>query len=107
MCVKKVEDYVMVAVPKDIADVMGIENSAVLQYTITDGKLIIENVGVYDKIICNEHCLVCPLGRQDDFRDKEGMSVLEYIDSLTEEQKKSALMHLSLMWAIQQEKNSR
>lgn len=84
--------FVLLAVPTEIIEVARIEPDMLLQFTVTEGRLVIEPVEEAETLICDGACDECPL------REEE-TTLMEFLNNLSEEQQSAALVHLSVLWA--------
>ena len=84
-----------ITIPYDMRQRVGFQQNDVLSFTESeDGRSVL----VTREIICDE---LCPEKDHTD-RDTEGTVTLKgFLDGLSPDQQKAALMHLSLKWAEQ------
>ena len=84
-----------ITIPFDMRQSVGFKENDVLSFTeIEDGRSVL----VKREIICDDHC---PAHDQTE-RETEGTITLKsFLDGLSPDQQKAALLHLSLKWASQ------
>ena len=87
-----------ITIPFDMRQRVGFQQNDVLSFTESeDGRSVL----VTREIICDERCPESG----DKGRDAEGTVTLKgFLDGLSPDQQKAALMHLSLKWAEQKGK---
>lgn len=100
-------------IPFELLDEIGLDPMDVIQMSVVDGKLIIEKAvdgdfecdGECDEcpfsdIECNNDCEGCPcVSECDNDNSDEEMTLYDFINSLSEQQQRAALVHLSVKWA--------
>lgn len=84
-----------VTIPYEIRQRVGFRYNDVLSFTQADDNTVI----VKREVICDESC---PLYSDDGSMQTESMTLTEFLDGLTEEEQKAALIHLSANWAMKQ-----
>ncbi len=55
------EEFVMLAVPIEVIEESGIADGKVLQFTASEGKIVIEKVDRIDDLVCSGDCQNCPI----------------------------------------------
>ena len=92
-------DFVLMSVPSDVLEEAGIVPNALIQYYVDDGKIIMEMVDEVAPVICDGECNECPVKGQKVMEKKEEITLLEFLNKLSEEQQQAALIHLSVLCA--------
>lgn len=87
------------SIPSDVLEEAGIQPNALIQYQVEDGKIIMEMVDEVLPIVCSGECNECPARGQRVMAKKEEITLLEFLNNLSEEQQRAALIHLSVSWA--------
>lgn len=87
------------SVPSEVLEEAGILPNALIQYSVDDGKIIMEMVDEVVPLVCNGECEECPAKGQKKIEKKEEITLLEFLNNLSEEQQRAALIHLSVLWA--------
>ena len=62
---KKVEEFVLIAVPKETLEEAGITENSVLQIYADGNKLVIERLTDTGEIVCDGDCESCPINETD------------------------------------------
>lgn len=62
---KKVEEFVLITVPKETLGDAGITENSVLQIYADGNKLVIERLTDKGKIVCDGDCENCPINEAD------------------------------------------
>lgn len=93
------KDFVLMSIPADVLEEAGIQPNALIQYQVDDGKIIMEMVDEVVPIVCSGECKECPVKGQKAIEKKEEITLLEFLNNLSEEQQRAALIHLSVSWA--------
>lgn len=62
---KKVEEFVLIAVPKETLKDAGITENSVLQIYADGNKLVIERLTDTGEIVCDGDCESCPINETD------------------------------------------
>ena len=62
---KKVEEFVLIAVPKETLEEAGITESSVLQIYADENKLVIGRLTDTGEIVCDGDCKNCPINETD------------------------------------------
>ena len=57
---KKVDEFVLISVPKDVLEDAGIVDGSVLQIYADGNKLVIEKLIDTGEIVCDGNCEECP-----------------------------------------------
>lgn len=92
-------DFVLISIPADVLEEAGIQPNALIQYQAEDGKIIMEMVDEIAPLVCSGECNDCPVKGQKATEKKEEITLLEFLNDLSEEQQRAALIHLSVLWA--------
>lgn len=92
-------DFVLMSIPSDVLEEAGIQPNALIQYHADDGKVIMEMVDEVVPLVCSGECNECPVKGQKTMEKKEEITLLEFLNNLSEEQQRAALIHLSVSWA--------
>lgn len=92
-------DFVLMAIPSEVLEEAKILPNALIQYHADDGKIIMEMVDEVTPLVCNGECDECPVKGQKMLEKKEELTLLEFLNNLSEEQQRAALIHLSVSWA--------
>lgn len=92
-------DFVLISIPADVLEEAGIQPNALIQYQAEDGKIIMEMVDEIAPLVCSGECNECPAKGQKARSKNEEMTLLEFLNNLSEEQQRAALIHLSVSWA--------
>ena len=53
-------DYVLLPIPEEIADELGLDPFSTIQFTISRGRLIIEPIDADCSMVCFGNCNHCP-----------------------------------------------
>ncbi len=62
---KKVDEFVLISVPKDVLEDAGIVDGSVLQIYADGNKLVIEKLIDAGEIVCDGDCDNCPVNETD------------------------------------------
>lgn len=62
---KKVEEFVLITVPKETLEDAGITASSVLQIYADGKKIVIERLTETGEIVCDGNCVDCPINETD------------------------------------------
>ena len=92
-------DFVLMSIPSNVLEEAGIMPNALIQYRAEDGKIIMEVVDEVVSLVCGGECNDCPVKGQKAREKKEEITLLEFLNNLSEEQQRAALIHLSVSWA--------
>lgn len=92
-------EFVLLSVPSEVLEEAGIMPNALIQYSVDDGKIIMEIVDEVVPLICKEECNDCPINGQRATEKQDEITLLEFLNNLSEEQQRAALIHLSVLWA--------
>ena len=92
-------DFVLMSIPSNVLEEAGIMPNALIQYQAEDGKIIMEAVDEVVSLVCSGECHDCPVKGQKAREKKEEITLLEFLNNLSEEQQRAALIHLSVLWA--------
>ena len=92
-------DLVLMSIPANVLEEAGIKPNALIQYQAEDGRIIMEMVDEVVPFVCSGECDECPAKGQKARSKKEEMTLLEFLNDLSEEQQRAALIHLSVSWA--------
>ncbi len=92
-------DFVLMSIPSDVLEEAGIQPNALIQYYADEGRVIMEMVDEVAPLICSGNCNDCPARGQRVAAKKEEITLLEFLNNLSEEQQRAALIHLSVSWA--------
>lgn len=92
-------EFVLMSVPSEVLEEAGILPNALIQYSVDDGKIIMEMVDEVVPLVCKGECEACPVKGQKAIEKKEEITLLEFLNNLSEEQQRAALIHLSVSWA--------
>ena len=92
-------DFVLMSIPSNVLEEAGMMPNALIQYQVEDGRIIIEMVDELVPVVCNGDCEECPIKGQKTREQNEEITLLEFLNNLSEEQQKAALIHLSVLWA--------
>lgn len=84
-----------ITIPYEIRQIVGFKYNDVLSFTVQND----DTVTVKRETICDNKCPYLPNIKPT---KEEKQSLAEYLDGLTAEEQKVALVHLSVKWAIQQ-----
>lgn len=84
-----------VTIPYEIRQEVGFKYNDVLSFVQADNNTVI----VRREKICDEGC---PMYNEYNQPSKAGSTITEYLDGLTAEEQRTALVHLSANWAAQQ-----
>ena len=84
-----------VTIPYEIRQRVGFKYNDVLSFTQSDNNTVI----VKREVVCDENC---PMYSDDFDLQSESITLTEFLDGLTEEEQKTALVHLSANWAMKQ-----
>lgn len=84
-----------ITIPYEIRQYIGFKYNDVLSFTELDDSSVV----VRREKICN-NCKEFAEDFEDDFEDN--FSLEDFLDSLSEEEQRGALVHLSLLWANKQ-----
>ena len=84
-----------VTIPYEIRQRVGFKYNDVLSFTQSDNNTVI----VKREVVCDENC---PMYSDDCDLHSESITLTEFLDGLTEEEQKTALIHLSANWAMKQ-----
>lgn len=90
-------EFVLLSVPSEVLEEAGIMPNALIQYNVDDGKIIMEMVDDVVPLVCNGECRECPVKEQKEKQSE--ITLLEFLNNLSEEQQRAALIHLSVLWA--------
>lgn len=82
-----------VTIPYEIRQRVGFKYNDVLSFTQSDNNTVI----VKREVICDKNC---PMYSADCDLESESITLTEFLDGLTEEEQKTALVHLSANWAM-------
>ena len=93
------KDFVLMSIPSDVLEEAGIQPNALIQYHADEGKIIMELVDEIVPIACSGECDECPVKGQRLLEKSEEITLLEFLNNLSEEQQRAALIHLSVIWA--------
>ena len=93
------KDFVFMSIPSNVLEEAGILPNALMQYQVEEGKIIMEMVEEVTPIFCDRECEECPVKGQKDMGRREDITLLEFLNNLSEEQQRAALIHLSVLWA--------
>ncbi len=83
-----------ITIPFEIRRAVGFRYNDVLSFTQSDSNTVI----VRREVLCDENCPY----HDTELLDSDPMSVTEFLDSLTEEEQREALVYLSACWASKQ-----
>lgn len=93
-------DFVLISIPSNVLEEAGIQPNALIQYQAEDGKIIMEAVDEMVPLVCSGECEECPVkGQKAREKKEEEITLLEFLNNLSEEQQRAALIHLSVSWA--------
>lgn len=92
-------DFVLMSIPSDVLEEAGIQPNALIQYHADEGRVIMEMVDEVAPLICSGDCNDCPARGKRVAAKKEEITLLEFLNNLSEEQQRAALIHLSVSWA--------
>ena len=92
-------DFVLMSIPSNVLEEAGIQPNALIQYQAEDGKIIMEAVDEVVSLVCSGECDDCPVKGQKKIEKQNEMTLLEFLNNLSEEQQRAALIHLSVSWA--------
>ena len=92
-------EFVLLSVPSEIMEEAGITSNALIQYSVDDGKIIVEMVDEVAPLICVGECKKCPIKDQKTSEKQDEITLLEFLNNLSEKQQRAALIHLSVLWA--------
>lgn len=84
-----------ITIPYEIRQRVGFKYNDVLSFTQSDNNTVI----VKREVICDENC---PMYIDDCDLESESITLTEFLDGLTEEEQKTAIVHLSANWAMKQ-----
>lgn len=84
-----------VTIPYDIRKIVGFKYNDVLSFEIKDDNTVI----VKREVLCDENC---PMYENENQLETENITLTDFLDGLTPEEQKTALIHLSANWALQQ-----
>ena len=62
---KKIEEFVLITVPKELSEEIGITENSVLQIYADGNKLVIERLTDTGEIVCGGDCENCPINETD------------------------------------------
>lgn len=93
------KDFVLMAIPSEVLEEAQIMPNALIQYHADEGKIIMEMVDEVLPLACSGECDDCPVKGQRILEKNEEITLLEFLNNLTEEQQRAALIHLSVLWA--------
>ena len=62
---KKIEEFVLMTVPKELSEEIGITENSVLQIYADGNRLVIERVTDTGEIVCDGDCENCPINETD------------------------------------------
>lgn len=93
------KDFVLMAIPNEVLEEAKILPNALIQYQVDEGKIIMEMVDEVVPFACSGECDECPVNGQKLLEKNEGITLLEFLNNLSEEQQRAALIHLSVIWA--------
>ena len=83
-----------ITIPFEIRQKVGFKYNDVLSFTHADNNTVV----VKRETICDSNC---PFYDEDPM-DSEPISLADFLDGLTEEEQRTALVHLSANWAAKQ-----
>lgn len=83
-----------ITIPFEIRKAVGFRYNDVLSFTQADNNTVV----VKREALCDENC---PFYDEDP-TDSEPVSLTDFLDGLTEEEQRTALVHLSANWAAKQ-----
>lgn len=83
-----------ITIPFEIRQKVGFKYNDVLSFTQADNNTVV----VKRETICDSNCLFY----DEDPMDSEPISLTDFLDGLTDEEQKTALVHLSANWAAKQ-----
>ena len=92
-------DFVLMSIPSNVLEEAGILPNALMQYQAEEGKIIMEMVDEVTPIFCDGECEECPVKERKSMERREEITLLEFLNNLSEEQQRAALIHLSVLWA--------
>ncbi len=92
-------EFVLLSVPSEVLEEAGITANALIQYNVDDGKIIMEIVDSVVPLVCKGECQECPIKEQKKKEKQDEITLLEFLNNLSEEQQRAALIHLSVLWA--------
>lgn len=93
------KDFVLMSIPSDVLEEAGIQPNALIQYHADEGKIIMEMVDEVVPFACSGECDECPVKGQKLLEKSEEITLLEFLNNLSGEQQRAALIHLSVIWA--------
>ena len=93
------KDFVLMSIPSDVLEEAGIQPNALIQYHADEGKVIMEMVDEIVPIACSGECDECPVKGKKMLEQNEEITLLEFLNNLSEEQQRAAIIHLSVSWA--------
>lgn len=96
---QKLKDFVLISVPFEVWEEANISPNALMQYHAEDGKIIMEMVDEVLPIVCEENCEECPVKGMKMRQKTEEVTLMEFLNNLSVEQQRAALIHLSVMMA--------
>ena len=96
---QKLKDFVLMSIPFEVWEEANISPNALMQYYVDDGKIIMEMVDEMIPIACEENCEECPVKGMKIGQKKEEVTLMEFLNNLSEEQQRAALIHLSVIMA--------
>lgn len=83
-----------ITIPFEIRRAVGFRYNDVLSFTQSDCNTVV----VKRETLCDENCPY----HDTELLDSEPMSIIDFLDGLTEEEQRTALVHLSANWAAKQ-----
>ena len=93
------KDFVLMAVPSEVLEEAQIMPNALIQYHADEGRIIMEMVDEVLPLACSGECEECPVKGQRCLEQSKEITLLEFLNNLSEEQQRAALIHLSVLWA--------
>lgn len=92
-------DFVLMSIPSKVLEEAKIMPNAVIQYYADNGKIVMEMVDEVVPTVCDGKCDECLVKGQNRMKKEKEITLQEFLNNLSEEQQRAALIHLSVLWA--------